>query len=80
MRCEDWKLRNMLIDAFEQGRILTEGEHYDADAGKAKRGTWMTVEHGIRCSACKRTFNYCLWGAKYCPMCGAKMDGGKEDG
>ncbi len=53
---------------------------YDVD--KVVHAKWLGKPLGgystVRCSNCRRTFaeNSGRW--KYCPECGAKMDGGKE--
>ena len=58
----------------------------DADAAPVVQATWERIknnDYGIdfRCSACHRFrfHNGELRRYKYCPNCGAKMDGGKDD-
>ena len=56
-----------------------------ADVVETRHGRWNEVEHGengvlCECSTCKEwMLFYYGFDANYCPNCGAKMDGGKED-
>ena len=63
------------------------------DAVEVVHGRWENLgghrKMDLRCSVCnKRASNFVggyedwwdLWFPKYCPNCGAKMDGGNEDG
>lgn len=44
-------------------------------------GTIRTLKAALRCSNCKHCFKKeLLWKDNYCPNCGAKMDGGDENG
>ena len=52
---------------------------------EVKHGEWIVCGDGkyvpFMCSACgKTTLWYHAQTANYCPNCGAKMDGGNEDG
>ena len=56
-----------------------------ADVAKVKHGKWVVCGDGeyvpFICSACGKTTSwYHKQTANYCPNCGAKMDGGNEDG
>lgn len=47
------------------------------DAVEVVRGRWEKHgKHDWRCSVCKIGVPYSFTGNKYCPNCGAKMDGG----
>lgn len=53
------------------------------DVVPAVHGKWEVIHvknhwDKARCSACKRVFESYEWGSNYCPVCGAKMDGGAE--
>lgn len=56
-----------------------------ADVSPVRYGRWNEVEHGksgvlCECSACKEwMLFYYGFNANYCPNCGAKMDGGRDD-
>ena len=51
------------------------------DAVEVVHGLWETIESrkylGCLCSNCQKWFDA---ETNYCPNCGAKMDGGNEDG
>ena len=54
-----------------------------ADVAPVVHGRWEVIHvqnhwDKARCSACKRLFESYEWGSNYCPVCGAKMDGGAE--
>lgn len=54
-----------------------------ADVAPVVHGKWEVIYvknrwDKARCSACKRVFESYEWGSNYCPVCGAKMDGGAE--
>lgn len=60
-----------------------------ADVAPVRRGQMLVLDEcsnsGIYCTACKcrihrEDFAYKILRAKYCPNCGAKMDGGKDNG
>lgn len=50
------------------------------DAAPVVHGRWEMTDYAYtwKCSECGGTY-YSSW-ANYCPHCGAKMDGGAEDG
>ena len=59
-----------------------------ADVAPVRRGQMLVLDEcsnsGIYCTACKcrihrEDFAYKILRAKYCPNCGAKMDGGNGD-
>lgn len=48
-----------------------------ADVHEVKHGTWQHTDDGAaRCTSCKRKMNPYVYGYAYCPLCGARMDGG----
>jgi hypothetical protein len=54
-----------------------------ADVEEVKHGEWIPCGDGehtpLMCSSCLNTWGfYKQRGSVYCPLCGAKMDGGKE--
>lgn len=50
-----------------------------ADVAPVVHGRWREMDKGYYvCSACN-TFITVNYGYKYCPNCGAKMDGGQDD-
>ena len=53
------------------------------DAEPVRHGKWVHVEDDeYLCSACKMEFtieDFESFVTNYCPNCGAKMDGGKQD-
>ena len=59
-----------------------------ADVAEVVHGQWYMLDDcanaGLYCSACGRRvhheeFAYKKLKSKYCPHCGARMDGGKDD-
>ena len=54
------------------------------DAESVRHGCWIEIRDkfnyciGMKCSKCGRRVRNC--GENYCPKCGTKMDGGKQDG
>ena len=52
-----------------------------ADVEEVKHGEWIYEVKYYKCSICAgKRFNLLLGtDAEYCPYCGAKMDGGKEE-
>ncbi len=64
--------------------VVDEIEDMDTlDYAPVKRGEWVTKPDGfipadIYCSECGKRYNF-FYNPNYCPNCGAKMDGGKED-
>lgn len=56
-----------------------------ADVAPVVHGKWEVIHiknhwDKARCSACKRVFESYEWGSNYCPVCGAKMNGGVDNG
>ena len=60
-----------------------------ADVAPVLHGRWVLLDEcyneGVYCSAChKKVYNKCYANqkikSKFCPNCGAKMDGGAENG
>ena len=86
--------RKMAIDAINNcycGGEDSCGEPwiYEDDAIKAveqlpsaqperKKGKWILDTFQIRCSQCNKLFSDNLFTSKYCPNCGARMDGESE--
>jgi NADH pyrophosphatase NudC (nudix superfamily) len=53
-----------------------------ADVAPVVHGEWLEYLDEMKCSACKRRWNYCDNDTNtfnFCPNCGAKMDGGDND-
>lgn len=56
------------------------------DAEPVRHGEWLPIKmemsfgtlNGVKCSLCGK--EKVREGSNYCPNCGAKMDGGKENG
>lgn len=49
------------------------------DEQPVRHGQWVRLVNGfLHCSQCQQTRGNC-WG-NYCSYCGAKMDGGEDDG
>ena len=64
---------NWLKENFE----ITEE---DADVAPVRHGRWeKTADGAALCTACKRKMNPYQYGYAFCGLCGAKMDGGKND-
>ena len=60
-----------------------------ADVAPVRHGRWVLLDEcyneGVYCSAChKKVYKKCYANqkikSKFCPHCGAKMDGGAENG
>ena len=77
----DWK--NMCINGTEIDEVVDNAP--TVDAVEVVHGRWDTIWYGtdsrgnvVKCSVCGyRKFDTT---DNYCPNCGAKMDGGNEDG
>ena len=68
-RIEDW-LEFNYVDAVEVVHGRWEKEHDDLD-----------IDRGWKCSHCNGSvYEMTYEPYQYCPHCGAKMDGGNEDG
>ena len=55
------------------------------DAEPVKHGRWKEKLTVVYCSCCRLSWSKCFKESlrrtyKYCPNCGARMDGGAEDG
>lgn len=81
-----------LIDADEFFKDFTELEpyehishEYDIDAVEVKHGEWIVDDEFIDCSVCRREkwsrvpFESLVKRFRYCPKCGARMDGERRD-
>lgn len=82
-------IRALLNDAPEQVSYSREDaadciRYMDAaDVAPVVHGRWKVVEGTIEnavCSICNRHFQSYYEAYHYCPNCGAKMDGGSENG
>lgn len=54
-----------------------------ADVAPVVHGLWVEHLDEMECSVCKRQWNYCDNDTNtfnFCPNCGAKMDGGADNG
>ena len=55
-----------------------------ADVVEVRHGRWVNEKYvwqglkSAQCNQCKRKTDYYIQ-PKYCPKCGAKMDGGQDD-
>jgi DNA-directed RNA polymerase subunit RPC12/RpoP len=91
-KLRDWKQKQVDYDSFvsgyAQGCIDVENAP-TAEVTEVKHGEWIEFEDNIldtlyQCSVCKEEFvliegtpSENLW--KYCPNCGARMDGKEKD-
>lgn len=48
-------------------------------AGYSHSGAYPVNQMRFRCSVCGMNARNKFWDAPYCPNCGAKMDGGKDN-
>lgn len=62
-----------------QSMIDVVGSVEAADVQPVKRGKWIGVDYDtyFECSECKHMTDWQLY--KYCPYCGARMDGEQND-
>lgn len=44
-----------------------------------KTGKWVLETFQIRCNQCNKLFSDNLFPSKYCPSCGARMDGESDE-
>ena len=52
-----------------------------ADVAPVRHGRWeRTADGAALCTACKRKMNPSQYGYAFCSLCGAKMDGGFDNG
>lgn len=73
-------------DAITMGGVAILNNFPAADVSPVRHGRWIVSATNLhfdsKCSACGETFYsplrgaYIVHRAKYCPNCGAKMDGG----
>ena len=50
-----------------------------ADVAPVRHGRWeKTADGAALCTACKRKMNPSQYGYAFCSLCGAKMDGGRD--
>lgn len=68
---------NQIIDAFDYLPA--------ADVAPVRHGEWANEETAVTCTACGRSYDTdfeikrnVIMNFKYCPKCGAKMDGGEQ--
>lgn len=71
--------RNSLYDAdaITMKGVAILNNFPSADVEEVKHGKWMLHEGYDECNLCHAKT---IYGYIYCPNCGAKMDGGKENG
>lgn len=70
----------------ENGEPLYRFEKIKYEVAEVRHGAWLPVEleksfgtiHGVKCSLCD--YESVRKELNYCPNCGAKMDGEKENG
>ena len=78
-----------IVNKFDDRTALVFGRKIvnlpAADVAQVRHGRWVLRRvrngHFWECSACH--INPCIYvtqDTKYCPNCGAKMDGGQDDG
>ena len=94
IRMESWKQETQIQLALDYIDIIIDGQP-KVDAVEVVHGNWVQTTENLgwadvmcgECSNCHETFivdeedsfdDFAMW--KYCPNCGAKMDGGNEDG
>ena len=68
---------NQIIDAFDY--LPT------ANVAPVRHGEWANEETAVTCTACGRSYDTdfeikrnVIMNFKYCPKCGARMDGGEQ--
>ena len=71
------------VDGFRECVDRVENFLSAADVAPVVHGQWMNPKGGFwgvsQCSACGEWHPTTGNGPKYCPNCGAKMDGGNDD-
>lgn len=78
------ELRHHLIQEYERGNpcpymIFSEDGH-ELVYVLEKHGRWLVDDGCSYCSVCRNNFKKAIMNhAKYCPMCGAKMDGERRE-
>ena len=82
-RCDDIKLRAEQAVATFCEASLTAKKMPTIDAVPVVHGTWVVKGQDIFCSLCGEESSYTWYGgskfSRYCPNCGAKMDGERKD-
>lgn len=76
----DWIIQDVISSAMD-----TVNEAETIDAAPVRHGEWIPIKmemsfgtlNGVKCSLCGE--KKVREGSNYCPTCGAKMDGGKQD-
>ena len=78
---EDWLETGENEYVYDTNAVLNSIDAQPTvDAVPVVHGRWGNYDpylDGYRCSRCKLSHRCCT---PYCPNCGAKMDGGNEDG
>lgn len=70
--------RQEAIDQLHQSYNLLDAEQRLEDLPSAQpQGKWILETYQIRCSHCNKLFSDYLFPAKYCPNCGARMEGAR---
>lgn len=83
-------------EAIKSKKIYSEERHeyvvpvaeidwtISADVAPVRHGRWVKGKRNVlihwHCSACRECYFLDVPNAKYCPHCGAKMDGGENNG
>ena len=69
-------------DAITMGGVAILNNFPAADVAPVRRGRWIKDgEDGpVYCSECGEEHEWVDYRATYCDTCGAKMDGGRDDG
>lgn len=66
-------------------KVAMAMQEQSVDAVEVVHGQWRRFingdgEYKYLCGVCEKMVTYEMGGSNYCPNCGAKMDGGNEDG
>ena len=76
-----------MSECFAGGHLrFLDGEWRDDDGNaieisRVRHGRWKrTADGAALCTACKRKMNPHQYGYAFCSLCGAKMDGGIDNG
>lgn len=59
--------------------IDTVADEQPAEVKEVKHGIWEHTDGAAKCTSCKRKMNPYVYGYAYCPLCGARMDGARND-
>lgn len=76
-------LKNIAIYSVQDGYTDEARQALDMaikalEEPERKKGKWILDTFQIRCSQCNKLFSDNLFTSKYCPNCGARMDGESE--